>query len=356
MSVGYSGIQWNRQKRWYDAMVGGIVLLTLATFIGVSLAVHPRITVETLVIRGAGVTAFALLHVVLCIGPLARLDRRFLPLLYNRRHLGVTVFFLALVHAGAAVYQFHALGTANPLASVFLAYRLDYNPLAGGPRNLTHFPFEPFGALALGILFLMAATSHDFWLRNLGPSLWKALHLLVLPAYGLLVLHVAYGALQSERSPVYVGLLGIGVASVLGLHLAAARRETLRDRAAAGVPRAEGFVRVCPVAALEEGRGRVAQLGQDRVALYRTAGRVYALSNVCRHQGGPLGEGRILDGCITCPWHGWQYRAEDGCSPPPFQEKVETYRVRIEDGFVYVHPEAAPAGTPQAGALLEEPR
>ena len=47
-------------------------------------------------------------------------------------------------------------------------------------------------------------------------------------------------------------------------------------------------------------------------------GRIFALSNVCRHQGGPLGEGRILAGCLTCPWHGYQYHVEDGCSPPPF--------------------------------------
>ena len=77
---------------------------------------------------------------------------------------------------------------------------------------------------------------------------------------------------------------------------------------------------------------------------------VQAVSNVCRHQGGPLGEGRIVDGCITCPWHGWQYRPSDGCSPPPFEEKVETYRVRIADGAVWVHPEPAAPGTPQQGA------
>ena len=29
---------------------------------------------------------------------------------------------------------------------------------------------------------------------------------------------------------------------------------------------------------------------------------------------GPLGEGKIVDGCITCPWHGFQYRPQDGCT------------------------------------------
>ena len=40
-----------------------------------------------------------MLTIILSIGPLARLDRRFLPLLYNRRHFGVLTFFVALLHA-----------------------------------------------------------------------------------------------------------------------------------------------------------------------------------------------------------------------------------------------------------------
>jgi DEAD/DEAH box helicase domain-containing protein len=40
-------------------------------------------------------------------------------------------------------------------------------------------------------------------------------------------------------------------------------------------------------------------------------------------------EGRVLDGCITCPWHGFQYRLEDGCAPPPYTEKLPTYRLRL---------------------------
>ncbi len=35
------------------------------------------------------------------------------------------------------------------------------------------------------------------------------------------------------------------------------------------------------------------------------------ISNVCQHQNGPLGEGEIIDGCITCPWHGFQYHARN---------------------------------------------
>ncbi len=178
---------------------------------------------------------------MLAIGPLARLDARFLPLLYNRRHLGVTMFLLALVHGVFAVVQFHALGDEDPLVSVFTAYRRDYRVVADGQVVVGHLPFEPFGVAALAIFFAMAATSHDFWLRNLGASFWKALHLGVYMAYGLVLAHVAFGALQSERSVVYPALLIAGFAVLAGLHLAAARKEAAAD-AARGEAERDGFV------------------------------------------------------------------------------------------------------------------
>ena len=69
------------------------------------------------------------------------------------------------------------------------------------------------------------------------------------------------------------------------------------------------------------------------------------MRNQCKHQLGPLGEGKIIDGCITCPWHGYQYLPANGQSPPPFHEKVSTFRVKCLDGNVFVHPEALPEGT-----------
>lgn len=335
MSTSYPAIDWNRQKRVYDLTLIGLLALGLATFAGASWMVSPGITAETLIIRGCAVSAMTLLHVILCVGPLARLDPRFLPWLYNRRHLGVTMFLLAAVHGLFSLVQFHALGDENPLVSVFTAYRSDYRVIADGRVNLAHFPFEPFGVVALMILFVMAATSHDFWLRNLGAWFWKSIHLGVYAAYGLLLSHVALGALQSERSVLYPILLGLGFVMVAGLHLAAARKEARVD-AVRSQAKADGFVDVCGVAEVIEGRGKVVLAGNERLALFRNQGRLFATSNVCRHQGGPLGEGRIVDGCITCPWHGWTYQPENGCSPPPFEERIATHQTRIVDDRVFV--------------------
>src|SRR5271157_961709 len=182
MSVQYGAISWNRQKKVYDLALVSLLTLYLAVFVGVSAWRNPSATAETLLIRAFGTSAFLLLNVVLCIGPLARLDPRFLPLLYNRRHLGVSTFLLGLCHGAFSLFQFHALGDADPLVSLFTANR--------NFTRLADFPFQPLGFVPLIILFLMAATSHDFWLRNLPPPIWKALHMLVYLAYALLVAHV----------------------------------------------------------------------------------------------------------------------------------------------------------------------
>ncbi len=345
MSVSYQAVGWNRQKRIYDVTLAAGILAYLGMFMGVSLVLRPEATIETLLIRGFGTAALLLLHVILSIGPLARLDQRFLPLLYNRRHLGVTMFILALAHGGFSLVQFHAFGDLNPLISV----------LAGNGRYdaLSQFPFQPLGLTALGIFFLMAATSHDFWLANLTAPVWKALHMLVYVAYGLVILHVALGVLQQETSPILASLLGFGVLWTLGLHTLAGWREVAIDRLRLGAAR-DGFVETCRVDEINEKYAKIIPMSGERVAIFRYDGKVSAISNVCKHQNGPLGEGKIVDGCVVCPWHGYQYRPEDGASPPPFAEKVPTFRVRVVQGTVWVDPRPLPPGTPVEPAAIEE--
>lgn len=336
MSVQYGAISWNRQKKVYDLTLVSLLAIYFAVFVGVGGWRNPTATAETLLIRALGTAAFLLLNVVLCIGPLARLDRRFLPLLYNRRHLGVATFLLGLAHGGFALFQFHALGNQNPLVSLFIS-----NPRYG---SVADFSFQALGFFALIILLLMAATSHDFWLRNLSAPMWKRLHMLVYVAYALLVAHVALGALQTERNPVLAAALIVGVAIVLSLHLAAAFREKRVDEARHQAVE-EGFVEVCKVDRIAEKCATVISLSGERVAVFRYDGKVSAISNACRHQNGPLGEGRIIDGCVTCPWHGYQYEPDSGAAPPPFKEKIPTFRVKIVKGSVFVHPCPNPPGT-----------
>jgi nitrite reductase/ring-hydroxylating ferredoxin subunit len=209
------------------------------------------------------------------------------------------------------------------------------------------FPFKALGIAALLVLFLMAATSHDFWLLFLTPRIWKTLHMALYVAYGLVVMHVALGIMQGERTlQVPLMLIG-GFVAVAALHLAAGLREVRLDRGMALGP--DGWIVVGPVDTLaDKGARMVAAPRGERIAVFRDGDRVGALTNLCAHQNGPIGEGCIIDGYITCPWHGYQYRLEDGCAPPPFTEKLATYRVRINRGTVEVDPRPLPPGTPAA--------
>src|SRR5262249_60718515 len=90
----------------------------------------------------------------------------------------------------------------------------------------------------------------------------------------------------------------------------------------------------------------VATPGGERIAVFRDGDEIGALTNLCAHQHGPLGEGRIIDGCVTCPWHGYQYRLAGGCAPPPFTERLVAYRGRPQPGFVGGDPRPLPPGTP----------
>ncbi|MEO1707586.1 MAG: ferric reductase-like transmembrane domain-containing protein, partial [Pseudomonadota bacterium] len=155
----YQAVQWNGNKVVYDLYV----VLALAVFIGVFLVVgsqpHPSgngADPVVLMIRGLGVSAFSLLTIILMIGPLARLSPRFLPLLYNRRHLGVITFLVAGAHFGLATLWYHGGGPLNPLVSLFVSNHA-WDQIPG-------IPFELFGLAAFVVLALMAATSHDFWL------------------------------------------------------------------------------------------------------------------------------------------------------------------------------------------------
>lgn len=343
MSVQYASVLWNKQKRAYDRFLWLGILLALLSFAGFQLVLHPESTIETLLIRATALTAFLLLHVILAIGPLSRVDKRFLPLLYNRRHMGVSMFVLALAHGILNIIQFHALGNTNPIISIFTS-NTHYS-------SITDFPFQTLGFVALVILFLMAATSHDFWLKNLGARFWKSLHMGVYFAYGLIIMHVATGALQYESHPVYWVILFTGFLMIVGLHVFAGVKENRRLRIQYTL-KAEGYYEVCTLDDIEEKCGKTVFINRENIAIFKYDGKVSAVHNVCKHQMGPIGEGKIVDDCITCPWHGYQYLPANGQSPPPFNEKLSTYRVKIVEQTVWVNPSPLPEGTLVEPAII----
>jgi methionine sulfoxide reductase heme-binding subunit len=348
MSNSYALVQWNRHKKVYDLIIVLAIAAYLLAFIAIGKLIWrgpQSISTPILLMRALGTCGIVMLHIILSIGPLARLDHRFAPLLYNRRHLGVSMFLIALAHAVLATLYYGAYGTLNPIVATL--------GRAAGGSSISGFPFEWPGFLALLILFLMAATSHDFWLANLTPRVWKMLHMFVYCAYCLLILHIALGALQSERSPAYPILMALGIVLVSSLHILAGRRERAAQLSELPLPPAEQWIDVGAVEDIADSRARIVCLkDRQRIAVFRYNGKISAVSSICAHQGGPLGEGKIVGGCITCPWHGYQYLPDSGRSPPPFTEKIPTYEVRVQGRRIFVNPKPLPAGTPVEPAIF----
>jgi nitrite reductase/ring-hydroxylating ferredoxin subunit/DMSO/TMAO reductase YedYZ heme-binding membrane subunit len=339
MSAGFRAVQWNRRKIIYDIILVAGVALYIGTFIAIAEWLDPPPDIAATIdiaIHATGTCAFLMLTIILSIGPLARLDRHFLPLLYNRRHFGVLTFFVALIHAWLMVQWFITLNAMPSLVTEMTTWA-NYGKFIG-------FPFKALGLAALLVLFLMAATSHDFWLGFLTPPAWKALHMLLYVAYGLVVIHVSLGMMQDDRSPLVPLMLIAGFGTVSVLHIVAGWRERRADRGQ--LAGQDGWIAVgAPQSIPDKGARIVAAPGGERIAVFRDGAQIGALTNLCAHQNGPLGEGRIIDGCVTCPWHGFQYRLEDGCAPPPFTERLATYRVRIRDGVIEVDARPLPPGT-----------
>jgi nitrite reductase/ring-hydroxylating ferredoxin subunit len=335
MSVKYIPVQWVPTKYVYDAVLLVCVVVYILVFLrlGTPAADFTRpVDGAILRMRAFGTCAFLMLTLILCIGPLAQLDQRFLPLLYNRRHFGVLTALVALTHAVYVLNWYYAFSPTPPLEALFSS-NTSFGQFLG-------FPFEAFGIFALVVLGILAATSHDFWLAFLSAPVWKRLHLLIYPAYLAVVAHILLGYLQDTKNPTFALIAGAGALGVAGLHLTAWARRPEKQASQ------EDWVEVPHWREIADGRARIVSLGGDeRAAVFRDGQKLSAVSNACAHQNGPLGEGRIIDGCITCPWHGFQYRPEDGCAPPPFTEKIPTYRLKLDGERLFIDRNGYPPGT-----------
>lgn len=93
---------------------------------------------------------------------------------------------------------------------------------------------------------------------------------------------------------------------------------------------------------VREGAGIVVNRGEVSLAVFRWQGQFYALDNECPHQGGPLGMGRVEDGCAVCPLHEWKFDLRTG-RMPLLPIGVRTYRIELRDDGLYVEVPDAPS-------------
>lgn len=166
--------------------------------------------------------------------------------------------------------------------------------------------------------------------------------------------------LGARRAGLALSALNLGAMSVsayLGSEMISKYRQGV-DRAPAGTQPPTHFTPVLPVDELPEGRLRRVEVAGVPILLVRQGDRILAMHETCTHMGGPLSQGRIVDGAVQCPWHGSRFALHNGrvvSGPATMPEQCLATRVR--NGQIEVGPaaglgrcehEPVPALTPEA--------
>lgn len=83
---------------------------------------------------------------------------------------------------------------------------------------------------------------------------------------------------------------------------------------------------------------KVTMEGRDEIVVANVEGKFYAMRGLCNHQGGPLAEGELEGGVVTCPWHGskWDITTGKLVEFPIELESEPTYNVIEEGGNLYI--------------------
>lgn len=102
-------------------------------------------------------------------------------------------------------------------------------------------------------------------------------------------------------------------------------------------PREEKLVTVGRVEDVPEGRGATVELeGGRELALFNVGGEFFCVENFCPHKGAPLADGSLRGHAVECDWHGWRFDVRTGACVNRPADAVETYEVRIEDGWIKI--------------------
>ena len=90
------------------------------------------------------------------------------------------------------------------------------------------------------------------------------------------------------------------------------------------------FVKVASLSALPPESVLEVLVDDYPYAICNSGGEIRALSGICIHRGGPLGQGQIHDGHVVCPYHMWEFDCRTGEYDYDPTKCVATFEVRVE--------------------------
>lgn len=96
------------------------------------------------------------------------------------------------------------------------------------------------------------------------------------------------------------------------------------------------FTKICSVYDIEEDTGKRFIINETEIAVFKSDGNIFALSNICPHQQTALiYDGFIEEGCVVCPAHGWKFDLRTG-NKKSGSRGLDSYEVKIVDEIIYV--------------------
>jgi len=370
----------NKYDRYLILLIFIIFLASRFIFIGLDQS--------TLVLRTAAITAFSLLNLVLLIGPWSRFSNKINGLYFYRRHLGVSLLFLAYLHVSIVISNYYSYSIAAAFKSIFVFYGFtaffllfwlgvtswDYLQV-NVPRigwKILH------GALLLfyigisyyvygihkgseGILFhlsmmtlftiiwvIIAPYSIIKKFMNTRVFGWKQIHVLIYIIYFSLILHVWFGVVSFSNLIVKIVFLTLPVI-VIGSHLYGWIAKISEDKRIYNKIKkinkiikkgGKEFVGIAFVKDFEDGRIEKFYVNKKPIAVFKKEKKFFAVSNVCAHQKGPLNLGKVVGENIECPWHYWVFNVKDGNYLGKEKFCLPIYETKVVKGILFVSIEA----------------
>jgi 3-phenylpropionate/trans-cinnamate dioxygenase ferredoxin subunit len=96
------------------------------------------------------------------------------------------------------------------------------------------------------------------------------------------------------------------------------------------------WIRVCARSELLPGEHRVVWDGDVAIAVFNIDGELYAVEDVCTHDGGDLATGELYGYEIECPRHGARFDVRSGAVlSPPAYEPIAKFPLKIESDSIF---------------------
>lgn len=98
------------------------------------------------------------------------------------------------------------------------------------------------------------------------------------------------------------------------------------------------FIKVAKVSDLKPGEKVLVEYDDEDVGVFNLDGEIYAISDVCTHDGGPLVESELEGDQVICPRHGARFNVKTGEQTMPAFAPVPLYDVKIEGEDILIAP------------------